>query len=1160
DFHIHSHYSLATSRHLIPQHTAWWAYIKGISVVGTGDFTHPSWLAQLKEVLEPVDGGLLQLKKGFPMAPTDPAYASIVAAPALSSRPSQAHAVRFILTAEISSIYKQNGRVRKVHSILFAPDFETVEKIQKQLIHIGCNITSDGRPIIGISAHDLLELALDVSDKIFFIPAHIWTPWFSLLGEKSGFDSIEECFGDLSEHIHAVETGLSSDPPMNWLCSILDRVSLVSNSDAHSPDRLGRNATVFATQPCYEAILQALKSGDLQHYRGTINLYPQEGKYHYDGHRKCSVVYDPLQSLQHDFLCEKCGRRITIGVMHRVAQIADRSDLSQKSAHPPLRSIIPLREIISQIRGVAPSAKQCDQLYFETIGKLGTELSILLDAPVAAIAAAGYPLLAEAIDRMRNRHVHIQPGYDGEYGTVTAFAAGELERLTPQQSIFSTAAPPVLKLPSRELISFDLKAFQAVYEQFKQKQTIPMKQEQEPDLQEKLDLSAAEPVAHEQLALQSAVRQSVTCEPVVRCAVPQILKRQLNSSQAKAATHGCGPAVVLAGPGCGKTAVLTYRIGYLIEERGVDPQSIQAITFTQKAAREIAQRLASASDPAAGNCGVAVSTFHGLGYRIMKEYGHMVDRRENFLILDEEDRLRCIEKECGVDKRRVKKIADAIRRCKEQLKSPQEITDETIRASFQAYENRLISLNVCDIDDLVYQPVAILQQQEQVATALRNRIRWILIDEYQDINYAQFQLIRLLTTPDQVNLFVIGDPNQAIYGFRGSDVSFINTFIETFPGAALYYLDTSYRCSDTILNASHQMLTSTTTLHGDTPNSQQPLIKGNSDDAGLKVSICAHASDTSEAVFIARTIETMIGGVSFFSMDSNRSDGHGSTGITALSDFAVLCRTHRQLEIISQELQKHSIPCQSYDDAPLYRSEPVKSIITVAKMVWRNQNPGLLGFLNSKVTITKSLLEKTRELLLGSKSSMNPLQVFSTLIAAFFPAQKLKKEPSVQELLELCGQFSSVESLLEFIETGTSVDLYTPQLDAVSLLTLHGAKGLEFACVFIAGCEEGLIPYTLLDNHRSGDGGAEGVSDGQVQKRCDRQEERRLLYVGMTRAKRFLYLTHAAKRLLFGKPHAMRRSSFLDAIEQELIAIETVKARQKKSPAPVSEIQMSLFD
>ncbi len=337
DLHIHSHFSRATSKKLSPEFIHYWAGVKGISVVGTGDFTHPGWLKELKDKLVPSEEGLFKLKKEHQKELNIPK--------AIDLCPE----IRFILSAEISNIYKKNNKVRKVHNVVLAPDFATAEKIQESLLKIGGNITSDGRPILGLDSRDLLEMVLEASERTYFIPAHIWTPWFSVLGSKSGFDSIDECFEDLTPYISAVETGLSTDAPMHWMCSFLDKYTLVSNSDAHSPEKLGRNANILDTNLSYTDIIRAMKSGDPQKFLGTIDLFPQEGKYHYDGHRKCGIRWDPVQTLKNKGICPKCGKKVTVGVMNRVVELSDRKDLDERPNRLPFYSIIPLKEILSEI-------------------------------------------------------------------------------------------------------------------------------------------------------------------------------------------------------------------------------------------------------------------------------------------------------------------------------------------------------------------------------------------------------------------------------------------------------------------------------------------------------------------------------------------------------------------------------------------------------------------------------------------------------------------------------------------------------------------------------------------------------------------------------------------------------------------------------------------
>jgi DNA helicase II / ATP-dependent DNA helicase PcrA len=435
DLHIHSRYSRATARNLDFENIYHAARIKGITVVGTGDFTHPAWVDEMATRLEPAESGLFSLKK-------EPA-AKMDAAVPTSCR----HPVRFMLQAEISTIYKKAGRVRKNHNIIYFPDLASVKKFNARLDTIG-NITSDGRPILGLDARDLLEIMLEVNDQGFFVPAHIWTPWFSLFGSKSGFDHIQECFEDLTPHIFAVETGLSSDPPMNWRVADLDHVRLMSNSDAHSPGYLGRNACVFNTDLDYFAMRRSLETLDLEGYKGTLDMYPDQGKYHYDGHRKCRVSLDPDETARMGGICPACGRPLTLGVLYRVRELADRPKGFVPDNRQGYTSIIPLADMLSEIFGVGPKTKKVTQYYSKVIQALGPELEILTQCSFDRIQAAGMPLLAEAIKRMRSGNVHVSPGFDGEYGRVRVFTPEELARYKGDRPLEMTlGGTPIGQIP-----------------------------------------------------------------------------------------------------------------------------------------------------------------------------------------------------------------------------------------------------------------------------------------------------------------------------------------------------------------------------------------------------------------------------------------------------------------------------------------------------------------------------------------------------------------------------------------------------------------------------------------------------------------------------------------------------------------------------------------
>ena len=414
DLHIHSKYSRATSRDLEPERLSDWARRKGIGLVGTGDFTHPAWRAELKETLTEAEEGLYRLRDGPADAP------------------------RFVVTGEISTIYKKDGKVRKVHSLILLPHLEAAENLSRRLEAIG-NIRSDGRPILGLDCRDLLELTLETCPDAVFLPAHIWTPHFSLFGAFSGFDTIEACFGDLSGHIHALETGLSSDPPMNWRLSALDGYTLVSNSDAHSPAKLGREANLLETGRSYPELAHAIQTGE--GFYGTIEFFPEEGKYHFDGHRPCAQCLSPAQAQAAGGRCPVCGKRLTTGVLHRVEQLSDRPEGFRPAAARAFESLAPLPEVIAASEGGSASGKRTAAKYEDMLERLGPEFTILRETPIEDIRHAAGPCVAEGIRRLRAGEVERQPGYDGVYGMIGLLTPAERETFRGQVSLFGSPAP-----------------------------------------------------------------------------------------------------------------------------------------------------------------------------------------------------------------------------------------------------------------------------------------------------------------------------------------------------------------------------------------------------------------------------------------------------------------------------------------------------------------------------------------------------------------------------------------------------------------------------------------------------------------------------------------------------------------------------------------------
>jgi uncharacterized protein (TIGR00375 family) len=404
DLHVHSKYSRATSKEMELDAIARWGKIKGIKLVATGDFTHPLYFTEIKSKLEPVADGIYRLKQGE-------------------------QETNFILVTEVSNIFTQGKQTnRRTHTLIFAPDITVAEKINTALSHLG-KLGSDGRPIFGFPAKDLVKIVLDCSQDCLLVPAHAWTPWFSVFGANSGFNSLEECFEEQAKHIRAIETGLSSDPEMNWRLSALDNITLISNSDAHSPNKMGREANCFACALEYKEITRVIKEKDPAGLLFTVEFFPEEGKYHYDGHRNCNVHFTPQESREHHDICPKCGKQLTVGVMHRVEELADRPEgFVPKKAIPDIH-LIPLEEIIAEAQGQGVGTKGVDKEYMRMVEQGESEFAILINLPSEEIKKIASPKVYEGIMRVRKGELKIVPGYDGVYGRISIFPKeGEAEK------------------------------------------------------------------------------------------------------------------------------------------------------------------------------------------------------------------------------------------------------------------------------------------------------------------------------------------------------------------------------------------------------------------------------------------------------------------------------------------------------------------------------------------------------------------------------------------------------------------------------------------------------------------------------------------------------------------------------------------------------------
>src|SRR4030043_185986 len=570
DLHIHSHFSRATSRDLDPENLAKWAQKKGLAVIGCGDFTHPGWVEELRAKLVAAENGLYRLR---------PDLEEAVGKELPDSCRSP---VRFLLSGEISCIYKRDGQTRKIHHLILMPDFEAVIRLNRALERVG-NIRSDGRPILGMDSRDLIEMTLDASDKAFFIPAHIWTPWFSLFGSKSGVNAIEECFADLTPHIHALETGLSSDPAMNRLLSALDDYLLVSNSDAHSPSRLGREANILETELDYEQIIKTMISKD--GFKGTIEFYPEEGKYHLDGHRKCLIRMDPEDTRRHQGICPLCGKGLTIGVLHRVSELSDRE---VPKILKDFYSLIPLSEILSEILCCGAATKKVDIAYEELLSLLGPELSILMEVTLEDIEDAGGILLATAIDRMRQGRVIREAGYDGEYGIIRLFNKGGMGDISGQKRVFTVQEDKGVG-NKRHLTA----------------------RGQRPN-------THTDPIGREKVSFSDTVIAT------------------LNPEQKDAVIYSGGHLLIVAGPGTGKTMTLTHRIVHIIHSNTAKPEQILALTFTNKATGEMRDRIDSLL-PEDMSGSVYVTTFHGFCLELLRNEAGIMGVPSSFNICSEQD-------------------------------------------------------------------------------------------------------------------------------------------------------------------------------------------------------------------------------------------------------------------------------------------------------------------------------------------------------------------------------------------------------------------------------------------------------------------------------------------------------------------------------------------
>ena len=1066
DLHIHSRFSRATSREGDLEHLSLWSRRKGVHVLGTGDFTHPEWFQEIQEQLVPAEPGLFRLRPDLE-ARVEEWLGGAPAAPP----------TRFLLEVEISTIYKKGERTRKVHHLLYAPDLEKAQAIRASLERIG-NIASDGRPILGLDSRDLLEITLEAGDGCYLIPAHIWTPWFAAMGSKSGFDSIEECYGDLAGEIFAVETGLSSDPPMSRRLSQLDRYTLVSNSDAHSPPKIGREACAFECELDYFAMRRALETRE--GYAGTVEFFAEEGKYHNDGHRKCGVSLEPEAARERDGNCPVCGKALTLGVLHRVSDLADRAPGEEISDGVPFRSLIPLDEVLAELHGVGPKTKTVAKSYSKLTGALGSELDILESVPLDDVARVSSSLVAEALSRLRQGQVHRQAGFDGEYGVIRLFEKDELERERSGPLFFDLIGEGVAPEPVAVVATAANEASGPSVS---------------PGPTAAVDEGATAANANDETPSAKRSEDSSATG----------LLAGLDADQRRAAECVEGPLLIVAGPGTGKTRTLTYRIAHLVLERDVAPESCLTITFTRRAADEMRERLQSLlGDDVAKR--VPVHTFHSFGLALLSEESDRLGLGATVRVAAAHEVERLVRSQLGLTPAATRKFLSQVSLAK-RAGTPFTPTDGG--AGLAEYEAILSAAGRLDFDDLLKCTVSLLERDADLLGVLRRRYRWISIDEYQDVDGLQYRMVSLLA-PAAANVCAIGDPDQAIYGFRGADVGYFSRFEKDYPAARRVELTRNYRSSAAIVDVALAAVAPSSLVPG------RRLVAASEPASGdaAPIKLLRSATEKSEAEAVVEAIEHLVGGSSFFALDSGRVESH-ETAEYSFQDIAVLYRTAAQAEPLVEAFSRAGIPFQQRSHSRLLDVENVallvESMETLAAAAPGAGDSGVEELLSSAASGLQASTPESFEAL----------------------------ESYLPSLRQAAAKASSMDAFLTELAMGVDVDALDPRAEAVTFLTLHASKGLEFPAVFVVGCDDGVLPLRF-----GGD--------------CDAlDEERRLFFVGMTRAERRLFLTRARRRPRNGKRREVEESPFLGDLPAERLQI--VERRRPQKPKPEFQ-QLTLFD
>lgn len=1129
DLHIHSKYSIATSKDCEPETLAYWATRKGLTLIGTGDLTHPAWRQILKDRLEPAEDGLWQLKKEYQKAFLDSIDQS-----AADAGLSFGLGVRFVLSGEISTIYKKNGRTRKVHHLILLPGFAEADQLADRLGKIG-NISADGRPILGLDSRNLLEMVMDTSDQAIYIPAHIWTPHFSVFGANSGFDSLEECYEDLTGEIMALETGLSSDPAMNWRWSALDTYPLLSNSDAHSPQNLAREANLFDIELSYDNLRSALQKPEGQ-FLGTVEFFPEEGKYHWDGHRVCGVQWEPEQTRRAGQICPVCGKKVTVGVLHRTEVLADRSPGKRPDTARPYERLVPLTKVIAAAIGVGEKSKKVGRIYDKVLAACGPELMVLRETPLEEVKSVAGTLTAEGIRRVRYGLLEINPGFDGQYGRVNIFREDERRSFSGQATLFTDES--TLTLPALRLAGTGA---------FQNKTGVP-------------NFSDEPAVAREETACLDRREQ----EPSGGEGFDE-----LNQEQKEAVLSTAKRVAVLAGPGTGKTRTLLQRVRFLLDQ-GVPAHRITCLTFTKKAAEELQKRLAGLLPPAAGREAyqVHVGNLHQLCLKIIKS-SPQANKRP---LLSEYEAVGFLPQVKGAT---LRETALAISKLKNKDFRPGDPgVPEEWRELYRRYQEKLNAYQVLDFDELLVYAIELLEKG-LVPQEVLDGYDHLLVDEFQDLTPLQYRLVKLLS---QESLFVIGDPDQAIYGFRGAEHRVFQEFRQDFPEHQVYTLTRNYRSASYILQAANSVIKYNTRF-------QTTENKAVTETETGRIRVVRAESEKAEAAAVVREVVSLVGGTDLLSAHDDRRSktysakaGLGVRSNYSFGEIAVLYRTGRQLDALEEAFVKAGLPYKVVGEKKLLYTKEIRETVTFFHALLEPEDYFLLSALHLEAfnpgaeylerlwalyrvhRIELDFFHFLQAILTGSlflpelSAGAHPgfwrkLQYFLGLYQKY--AARLEDSPlavfiewvtdcqwdeqkkEVQELLGLAAFSVDLREFFTRLQIGREGDLERlgqkgPAPEYINLMTLHAAKGLEYPAVLITGLEEGLLP--LLN------------SQGETEL----EEERRLFYVGLTRARRELVLFQAKRRRRFGATEERAASRFLKEIPSELLFYEESATMRRK--------------